>query len=312
MQKSSWNIISKTGTVITPIPDSILPNRKFTPHGLGRNATQSIGFLSLCVPGCVFFYTEIFLGKLEDSGFARSHAVQMHRAAGCHCSQECPVQTLTSERACQACPWGHGHQHSISWGQSNKHGAQRGGPGPYGWGYSCVGMAMPLFQAVMSPWGVVSGWCALGAVTVCCFFLREVAGSSPVKSVLPPLPIHSYPLKSLGRAQLCWGCCSEAANQVERSQAQAKTRWAALSPSQEKQGWVEPNTANHSWDQLSGGRQGSVGSLDTVDSGGLSVILYCCLWLSNRESQPQEISTIMTAWPSGHAELSQRLNTLCV
>lgn len=52
-QKSSWDIISKTGTVVIPVSDSILPNRKFIPHGLGGNATQSIELLSLCVPGRV-------------------------------------------------------------------------------------------------------------------------------------------------------------------------------------------------------------------------------------------------------------------
>lgn len=109
------------------------------------------------------------------------------------------------------------------------------GPGFCGWGYSYVGMAMPLFHTAMSPWDVVSGAVMhSGSGTILlCFFLRDVAGSSPVDSVLPPQPIHSRPLKSFGRAQLCCGCCSEAANQVERSLPQAKMRGAKLSPSQE-------------------------------------------------------------------------------
>lgn len=105
-KKSSRDfIISKTGTVIIPIPDSILPNSKFTFHGLGRNTTQSIGPLSVS-PGHVFFHRETFLEKPEDSGFGCNHAVQMHRAVGCRDSRACAFQTATAEWACWAVPLG--------------------------------------------------------------------------------------------------------------------------------------------------------------------------------------------------------------
>lgn len=117
------DIISKTGTVIIPIPDGILPNRKFMPRGLGRDATQSIGLLHLCVPFvCLFPHRNIF-GKTWGLWLCLHPWCTDARGRGCRDSRVCAVQTVTAQRACWARPLRLWQQtwHSLGQGQQIWH-----------------------------------------------------------------------------------------------------------------------------------------------------------------------------------------------
>lgn len=226
----------------------------------------------------------------------------MQRAAGWQECQACPAHAATAERARRAAPLTPRQQ---TWQPCCAPGA---GPGALWAGLWLCGRGhvtpMVCHRDVASGAVTLSG---SSAILLCCF-LREVAGNSPADSVLPPLPIPSCPFKSFGRAQLSRRCCSEAANQAERSQTQAASRGAQLSLSQEagprRAKYCQPRPSPAIWEQVTQCRQselwGGCQSLFPVVLGSGTGRASC------REHPPSCLC------PGSHAGLSQGVNTFCV
>lgn len=129
---------------------------------------------------------------------------------------------------------------------------------------------------IMGTW-LQGQWCTLGVAPFCSVssWGKMLRGAlwTLCSHHCPSLPV---PSSALGEHSWC-RCCPEAANQVERSQALAKQRGAALLAWAKRQGWVEPNAANHSRTQPC--------SVDSLGCGGVDSHCFLLSW-AQRHGDP--------------------------